>query len=162
VSKGFTGRYGRAYLVAPPVHPLKGHKAGELVNVKVGKSENRLLVTGSHVVADIACVVCGTKVGWKYVDAKEESQKYKVGKYILETRRTVDYRSWENVAVSEMPKLDDGYKEYAGKREDGDAVEFDSGDEDECEDIFAGTWDPVVAARRRDRKLSKRSKQSSA
>ncbi|CRK35816.1 hypothetical protein BN1708_016471, partial [Verticillium longisporum] len=37
------------------------------------------LVTGWHVVADITCAVCHAKLGWKYVDAREEAQKYKVG-----------------------------------------------------------------------------------
>ncbi|KAK1700226.1 Yippee/Mis18, partial [Colletotrichum godetiae] len=86
VSKGFTGRYGRAYLIAP---------TGSLANVRIGKCENRQLVTGWHVVADITCVLCNAKLGWKYVDAKELSQKYKVGKFILEVERVVPFRSWE-------------------------------------------------------------------
>jgi hypothetical protein len=155
VSKGFTGRYGRAYLVSAQG---PGNK-GDLINIKVGKSETRLLVTGSHVVADISCMICHTKVGWKYVDAKEESQKYKVGKFILETQRTVDYRSWEDITVSEMPELEmerDGVVAADG----AEPIVFDSDDEDECEDIFTGTWDPEVAARRRSRKVNKRPKQS--
>ncbi|OIW23520.1 yippee-like protein, partial [Coniochaeta ligniaria NRRL 30616] len=74
VSKGFTGRYGRAFLLDD----------GELLNIKIGSRENRQLVTGAHVVADISCAVCGTKVGWKYVQATEAAQKYKEGKFILE------------------------------------------------------------------------------
>lgn len=53
-------------------------------------------MTGAHVVADIRCATCGVVVGWKYVDAREQSQKYKVGKFILETERTVLVRSWED------------------------------------------------------------------
>lgn len=30
-----------------------------------------------------------------------------------------------------------------------DAVEFDSEDEDECEDLFAGVWSPELALKRR-------------
>ncbi|KAH7026428.1 yippee zinc-binding/DNA-binding /Mis18, centromere assembly-domain-containing protein, partial [Microdochium trichocladiopsis] len=144
VSKGFTGRYGRAYLIAPV--PNQG---GSLLNIKIGKSETRLLVTGSHIVADITCAVCQARVGWKYVDAKEESQKYKVGKFILETQRTVDYRSWEDVPESESRWPGD-QKGGAGDSHE-DIVVFDSEDEDDCDDLFAGSWDPAVAARRRAR-----------
>ncbi|OTA70430.1 yippee-domain-containing protein [Hypoxylon sp. EC38] len=161
VSKGFTGRYGRAYLVAPPDRPQhKGAKGRDLINIKVGKSETRVLVTGSHVVADITCAVCHTKVGWKYIDAKEDSQKYKIGKFILETQRVVVYRNWEDVMVDEVPDLEMEQKGLeAGS--DGDPVIFDSDDEDECEDLFAGSWDPEVVAKRRSRKVNRRQKKGS-
>ena len=55
-----------------------------MVNVNSGPTENRLLLTGLHVVADIYCNGCETRLGWKYVEAFEESQKYKEGKFILE------------------------------------------------------------------------------
>ena len=35
-------------------------------------------------------------------------------------------------------------------------LESDSEDEDECEDLFSGTWDPEIAAKRRARKVSRR------
>lgn len=120
VSKGFTGRHGRALLVAAPPptatpscpgSPLStspppptnansysslARDGANLVNVSVGRPEPRALVTGAHVVADITCATCGVKIGWKYVDAREQSQKYKVGKFILETERVVLHRSWED------------------------------------------------------------------
>lgn len=152
-----------------------GNTEADLINVRVGRPENRQLVTGQHVVADIWCLICDTKLGWKYVDAKEQTQKYKVGKFILETQRVVAWRSWENVEFpgGERPgrKEDVGGDvrrsmrsstetgtDIGGSRdseesdlhddEDG-VVVFDSEDEDECDDIFAGTWDPEVVARRR-------------
>mmetsp|Transcript_9296 Transcript_9296/g.20931 ORF Transcript_9296/g.20931 Transcript_9296/m.20931 type:complete len:224 (-) Transcript_9296:858-1529(-) len=67
VSKAFQGRHGRAYLYS------------DVVNVDTGPTENRLLLTGLHVVCDIYCNACDTRLGWKYVEAFEESQKYKVG-----------------------------------------------------------------------------------
>lgn len=112
-------------------------------------------MTGSHVVADITCAICCAKVGWKYVDAKEEAQKYKVGKFILETARVMDHRSWEDVPVSEMP-----YLEEEGKATAGEPVIFDSEDEDECEDIFSGTWDPEVVAKRRAKKVNRQPKET--
>lgn len=160
VSKGFTGRYGRAYLVSPPDQMRKGRKAGDLINVKVGKPETRQLVTGSHVVADINCAMCHAKVGWKYVDAKDESQKYKVGKFILETQRVMDYRSWEDVLVPEVAELGiEPDPEPSKPVDDAEPIVFNSDDEDECEDLFSGTWDPEVVAKRRRRKVNKRPKQ---
>ncbi|KAL2130951.1 hypothetical protein VTI74DRAFT_5734 [Chaetomium olivicolor] len=166
ISKGFHGRHGRAYLVSPPssvstpscprspalneVTTAWSYSTSptDLVNVKVGKAEKRELVTGQHIVADISCVTCGTVVGWKYVDAREPEQRYKVGKFILETRRVVGSHSWEDMVV---PETDEGHPD--DQRDDcNDAVVFDSDDEDECDDIFAGVWDPeVVAERRRSR-----------
>lgn len=155
VSKGFTGRYGRAYLVSAPDHRTRGTNTGDLMNIKVGKPETRLLVTGSHTVADITCAICHAKVGWKYVDAKEESQKYKIGKFILETQRVTDDKHWEDVPVSELPELEMGSQQTTSK-EDGEPIVFDSEDEDECEDIFSGTWDrDLVAKRRRGRVVNR-------
>ncbi|KAL7922043.1 yippee zinc-binding/DNA-binding /Mis18, centromere assembly domain-containing protein [Trichoderma austrokoningii] len=159
ISKGFTGRYGRAYLISPPPADSGNPKAppASLLNVRIGKNENRQLVTGWHVVADICCGICSRKLGWKYVDAKEESQKYKVGKFILETERVVTHRSWEDVTtISEGLELMDGMAEEedeaTGGKKDGDSeVEFDSGDEEECEAVFAGSWDAETAAKRRSR-----------
>jgi len=37
------------------------------INVNVGEAQERLLITGLHVVADMTCVTCGSIVGWKYV-----------------------------------------------------------------------------------------------
>ncbi len=238
VSKGFTGRHGRAYLVsAPATHgshlfapevfksPPKDDKddnsdnsENNLPNVRVGRSEHRQLVTGAHVVADISCAICHTKLGWKYVDARDPLQRYKVGKFILELARLATYHSWEDEHVegSTPGSLDYDFREdvgadfhfgnggssatvsdpvgavrrlmtrrvsgrtssgrTAGGSDEGDrssvkssassqmlftgvkktevdtspvTIEFDSEDEDECEDIFAGTWDAEVVAKRR-------------
>lgn len=85
-------------------------------------------------------------LGWKYVAADEESQRYKVGKFILETRRVCRDNCWE-------ADNDDGAAFGAGggkaQKNDDDAVEFDSQDEDECEDLFLGFWTPQTAAKRR-------------
>lgn len=154
VSKGFTGRHGRAFLVAPQ------SSQQSLLNLRVGRNENRQLVTGWHVVADISCGTCSTKLGWKYVDAKEPSQKYKVGKFILETERVVTYRSWEDGGgdrsngrggddTSRYEGTRKGSGDASGDEDDKEEIAFDSEDEDECEDVFAGTWDAETVARRR-------------
>lgn len=37
------------------------------INVGTGKTEERRLLTGVHVVSDIFCNVCNNRLGWKYV-----------------------------------------------------------------------------------------------
>ncbi|TQV99380.1 hypothetical protein V2A60_004857 [Cordyceps javanica] len=158
VSKGFTGRYGRALLVAPPP-PTNDDEdddgaGGTLLNIRLGRLENRQLVTGWHVVADISCGTCARKLGWKYVDAKEKSQKYKVGKYILETERVTTYRNWgeDEGGADGAPAaaaVADGSPYGQHRRASSDNISFDSEDEDECDDIFAGTWNAHAVARRR-------------
>jgi hypothetical protein len=119
----------------------------------VGRSENRQLVTGWHVVADISCTICSSKLGWKYVDAKEQSQKYKVGKYILETERVVTHRTWADVSVENDELFNEAVKD---EPRSSDEIVFDSEDDDECEDIFAGTWDADTVARRRSSVMTRR------
>ncbi|PHT37720.1 Protein yippee-like, partial [Capsicum baccatum] len=69
----FQCRHGRAYLF------------DRVVNVTLGEKEERMMLTGMHTVVDIFCVGCGSIVGWKYEAAQEKGQKYKEGKFILES-----------------------------------------------------------------------------
>ncbi|KAK8151425.1 yippee family protein [Phyllosticta citrichinensis] len=184
ISKGFTGRHGRAYLVAPPnPYPYAGSGAStsnsdsslrgdnNLPNTHTHKPVPRQLVTGAHTVSDISCALCGAVLGWKYVAAEEESQKYKVGKFILETKRVCRGVCWENETADEdnsviggrrgrngaprkeaRSSVDSECSGAAGSGDgdgDDDAMEFDSQDEDECEDLFAGIWSPALARKRR-------------
>merc|ERR1719352_81316 len=75
ISKDFQGTLGPAYLIE------------SVVNCTQGPREERVLITGMHVVCDVSCVQCQTVLGWKYAEAYEESQKYKEGKFILEKTR---------------------------------------------------------------------------
>lgn len=102
--------------------------------------------------ADISCAICGKVVGWKYVDAREEAQKYKIGKFILEMKRVVVTKGWEDVAAERGWGFD-AAEEREGEW-DGDDVMFDSENEDECDEIFAGTWDRAAVRRRRARAAS--------
>ncbi|KIY51355.1 yippee-like protein [Fistulina hepatica ATCC 64428] len=77
-SRAFTGQHGRAYLF------------DNVVNVTEGGSCDRPMTTGLHTVCDIFCVKCGTVLGWKYIYAYEESQRYKEGKFILERNLLMD------------------------------------------------------------------------
>lgn len=38
-----------------------------------------------------------------------------------------------------------------------DGIEFDSQDEDECEDLFSGLWSPGLAVRRKNRRIARHS-----
>lgn len=77
VSKSFQGRHGRAFLF------------NNVVNVTLGPREERMLITGLHTVVDIFCTCCSANLGWKYEHAFEETQKYKEGKFIVETARVL-------------------------------------------------------------------------
>lgn len=118
-------------------------------------------MTGAHTVGDISCAQCGSVLGWKYVAAEEEGQRYKVGKFILETKRVCRTSTWE----SEEDEMVEGIVNASGRRRSSvappndmpvvaeqDELEFDSQDEDECEDLFMGVWTPQLAAKRRKQK----------
>ena len=179
-------------------------------------------------------------LGWKYIDTAEEAQRYKVGKYILETKRVVVGSVWDGGDVFEFEEEEEeedqarveekglGHDEEEGpvdeedeedeedevtspasrslnsditattsaitasqdqhtyhtthntriqwssdthtafnarksnrcddesdgnySDDDNDEVLFDSQDEDECDDLFAGMWNPQVVRLRRDSK----------
>lgn len=123
---------------------------GYLPNTTTHRPVPRQLVTGAHTVSDISCSSCDSILGWKYIAAEEESQKYKVGKYILETKRVGMSTRWEDNGAG---ALEEGLDESIGTmRTELEDVEFDSQDEEECEDLFAGVWTPEAALRRRVKK----------
>eukprot|EP00162_Nutomonas_longa_P024690 comp9038_c0_seq1/m.10294 comp9038_c0_seq1/g.10294 ORF comp9038_c0_seq1/g.10294 comp9038_c0_seq1/m.10294 type:complete len:115 (-) comp9038_c0_seq1:15-359(-) len=72
VSKAFQGRHGRAWLFE------------NVVNVRKGNFEERILMTGLHVVCDIHCDCCDKVLGWFYKEAAEDKEKYKENKFIIE------------------------------------------------------------------------------
>ncbi|KAH8107884.1 yippee-domain-containing protein [Cristinia sonorae] len=82
ISKSFSGRDGRGFLI---------HSA---VNLKMGKKEDRPLLTGVHTVADVYCVGCNERMGWYYLKASDQSQKYKEGKYLLEREKLIKENNW--------------------------------------------------------------------
>ncbi|KAK6135803.1 hypothetical protein DH2020_010372 [Rehmannia glutinosa] len=80
---GSNGETLEKLLIEDPRHG-KAYLFSKVVNVTLGEKEERAMMTGSHTVADIFCVRCGSIVGWKYETAHEKSQKYKEGKSVLE------------------------------------------------------------------------------
>nr|GMC48624.1 protein yippee-like At5g53940 [Ipomoea batatas] len=73
LAQAFHCRRGKAYLF------------NNVVNNMVGPLEERMMLSGMHTVADIFCCCCGQIIGWKYEAAHEKSQKYKEGKFVLES-----------------------------------------------------------------------------
>lgn len=75
--QSFRGQHGKAYLFE------------NVVNINQGEASERHMTTGKHVVRDIFCRQCNSTVGWKYDKAFEQTEKYKEGKYILESELLV-------------------------------------------------------------------------
>ena len=139
ISKAFQGRHGRAYLF------------GDVLNVNSGPTENRLLLTGLHVVADIYCNSCDTRLGWKYVEAFEESQKYKEGKFILEKAMILKEEEIRQRRAEQLERMEaarqraaqglaaapdaDGDGDDGGEDGEGEEEEDDDDDEEEEEEV---------------------------
>lgn len=61
-----------------PVSPL------QVVNLQYSEVQDRVMLTGRHMVRDVSCKNCNSKLGWIYEFATEDSQRYKEGRVILE------------------------------------------------------------------------------
>ncbi|KAH8895564.1 yippee-like protein [Thozetella sp. PMI_491] len=72
ISKNFRGKHGKACLFR------------SATNCEVGEAVQRNMTTGRHVVQDATCAECNTIVGFKYKEADEEGEKYKIGCYLIE------------------------------------------------------------------------------
>jgi hypothetical protein len=78
ISRDFQGQHGRAHLYA------------DATNVLHGAPQSRAMTTGTHVVSDLYCIECRTRVGWRYLHASEPAQRYKVGHCVLERALVID------------------------------------------------------------------------
>ncbi|KAI3689032.1 hypothetical protein L2E82_46980 [Cichorium intybus] len=72
LSKAFKARSGQAYMFS------------EAMNVVLGGKREQQLITGRYVVADVSCSKCGEVLGWKYLKSLDDSQRYKIGRFIIE------------------------------------------------------------------------------
>ncbi|KAL5009355.1 hypothetical protein ScPMuIL_014936 [Solemya velum] len=72
ISTRFTGATGRAFLF------------NRVVNLNYSEVQDRVMLTGRHMVRDVSCKNCDAKLGWIYEFATEENQRYKEGRIILE------------------------------------------------------------------------------
>lgn len=85
ISTRFTGATGRAFLF------------NRVVNLSFSEVQDRIMLTGRHMVRDVSCKSCDSKLGWIYEFATEETQRYKEGRVIL-----------ERALVTEIESFDDG------------------------------------------------------
>ncbi|CAM9241534.1 unnamed protein product [Ectocarpus sp. 6 AP-2014] len=74
----------------------RGFLINKLINVTNGPSADRSLRTGMHVCQDVYCVTCDTNVGWKYIKAFNQTERYKVGNFVLDAVKVIHYH-WESV-----------------------------------------------------------------
>jgi len=94
LSTRFTGATGRAFLfnnVVNLTYRLVMLSTASYGTHKVWLSihsnsevQDRVMLTGRHMVRDVSCKNCDTKLGWIYEFATEDNQRYKEGKVILE------------------------------------------------------------------------------
>ncbi|KAF8042833.1 hypothetical protein BT93_A1229 [Corymbia citriodora subsp. variegata] len=77
LSKKFHAKSGPAYMFA------------NAMNVVLGRTQDRQLITGVFAVAGIHCSNCHEEMGWKYVRAYDPKQKYKEGRFIIELSKIV-------------------------------------------------------------------------
>lgn len=85
ISRSFHGRIGRAYLFGKDRIYMNTKNAldtnylyiEKATNVIRGEPESRSLLSGIHKVADLHCRVCNQILGWVYIEAQQDSQKYK-------------------------------------------------------------------------------------
>ncbi|CAD7927685.1 unnamed protein product [Amoebophrya sp. A120] len=95
IDTGFTGQLGPGYLMS------------NLLNYTCGPEEERMLMTGKHVVCDVSCVRCQTVLGWKYLQAYQFDQKYKEGKFVVEACRVTQLHFSSSYGVEEQLYSDD-------------------------------------------------------
>ncbi|KAI8884858.1 yippee [Backusella circina FSU 941] len=78
ISTDFRGHHGQAFLF------------DKVVNISYGIAVDREMTTGLHRVRDVTCIQCSMLLGWTYVKAYNECNKYKEGKFILEKKLLSD------------------------------------------------------------------------
>ena len=69
------------------------------------KKEDRVMLTGRHIVRDVSCKLCQTKLGWIYEYATEENQRYKEGRVILE-RALVTEQVWTSTCYTPVSVIE--------------------------------------------------------
>ncbi|PAV74305.1 hypothetical protein WR25_23554 [Diploscapter pachys] len=62
----------------------KAYLFNKVVNITEGPVVERMMTTGKHLVRDVICSQCQSKIGWMYEMAMNDDQKYKEGHTILE------------------------------------------------------------------------------
>merc|ERR1719158_1388623 len=94
ISTRFTGATGRAFLF------------NKVVNLNYSETQDRMMLTGRHIVRDVTCKKCDAKLGWMYEFATEDGQRYKEGRVILERAMVTEIDGIEELALDELKKSD--------------------------------------------------------
>ncbi|CAG9864428.1 unnamed protein product [Phyllotreta striolata] len=95
ISTRFTGATGRAFLF------------NKVVNLTYSEVQDRVMLTGRHMVRDVSCKACDTKLGWMYEFATEDNQKYKEGRVILERALVTESDGMEDRLYNERRRARD-------------------------------------------------------
>ncbi|XP_016109342.1 zinc transporter 10-like [Sinocyclocheilus grahami] len=101
ISTRFTGATGRAFLF------------NKVVNLQYSEVQDRVMLTGRHMVRDVSCKNCNSKLGWIYEFATEDSQRYKEGRVILERALVRESEGFEEHVPSDATHAIMG--RYSGK-----------------------------------------------
>jgi len=63
----------------------------EIINVvPIGSERKEKLSTGEYTLINVECRFCGNLLGWKYLSAEMDDQKYKEGTFLLEQSKLTD------------------------------------------------------------------------
>lgn len=58
-----------------------------VVNLNFSNIQERVMLTGRHMVRDVMCKNCNAKLGWMYEYATEEAQKYVLSRSAINVYR---------------------------------------------------------------------------
>lgn len=64
-----------------------------VTNVDLMAPKDVILMTGKHTTCEVKCKGCHSYVGWKYLNADNQSNAYKINKFVLEKgkMKTLNY-----------------------------------------------------------------------
>jgi len=72
-------------------HRKPAYLCREIINVVPSGSERKeKLSTGEYTLINVECRVCSNLLGWKYLTAELDDQKYKEGTFLLEQAKLTD------------------------------------------------------------------------
>lgn len=93
-----------------PMHVWSPVSPSQVVNLQYSEVQDRVMLTGRHMVRDVSCKNCNSKLGWIYEFATEDSQRYKEGRVILERALVRESEGFEEHVPSDnswTPGLDE-------------------------------------------------------
>ena len=76
------------------------------IDFSYSETQDRIMITGRHIVRDVACKKCDTKLGWMYEFATEERERYKEGRVILEKALVTEMDGIEELVPEDLRKTD--------------------------------------------------------